>query len=104
LFLPGKIGKGLERVFPHGFEVGAEVVEALGIETEVVPRAAPFFFDQSDIFEDAEMLGHSGAADRETAGEIAYGGGLASKQVEDGLAGRIGKRGKSDLWVSHTLR
>ena len=65
---------------------------------------AALFFDQSRGFEKLQVLRYGRAADGKLIGQFADSGGAAAQQVENSLAGGIGKGGKLVHSVSHTLR
>src|SRR5579872_32327 len=73
----GECGQGIA---PHRIDVSAQLLQAFGIETEIVTGAAAFFFHQTGGFEHAQVLRHSGPAYREAARQLSYGGRPAAQQ------------------------
>lgn len=65
---------------------------------------AAFFFHQPGGFEKLQVLRYGRAADGKLIGQFADSGGAAAQQVENSLAGGIGKGGQLVRSVSHTLR
>jgi len=68
-----------------------------------MPGAAPFLVHQACGLQHLQMLRHCGTADRKLARELADCGCPPAQQVQDGLAGGIGKRRQQFLFVSHDL-
>ena len=81
----------------------AQLGQAFGIETEVVPRAAPFFFHQTGRFQCLQVLRYSRTRHRKLSCEFAYGGWLLPEQVDDRLPRGMGEGGQQFRSVSHIL-
>ncbi len=81
--------------------MGAQLGQALGVDTEVVARAAAFLCYQARGLEHLQVLGHRRAADRQVRGQIADRRRPLAQQVQHGLARGIGKGSQQLLSVSH---
>ena len=97
------IGKCGQRVPPHGIDVGAQFLQALRIQPEVVASAAPLFFHQAHGLQHLEMLRYGRTADRKPASQFTDRRRTPPQQVENRLARRIGERRQTLHSVSHNL-
>ena len=68
-----------------------------------MPGPAPLFFYQTHGLEHLKMLRYRWTAHRQPVGEFAYGGRPASKQIQNRLAGGIGKSRQQLPLVAHDL-
>jgi hypothetical protein len=83
--------EGLERRVPELVEPASERAEALGVDVVHATRAFGLVRDQAGFFEDFEVLGDGGTADRHFGGDFADSTGAASQVFENLATGWIGQ-------------
>src|SRR5215467_3439358 len=99
-----EFGKGGQCILPHRVDVVTQFGQSLRIETEIVPRAASFLMYKRSGLQYVQMLRDSRPADRKPSCQLPDGAKALSKQVENGLASRIGEGVQQFSSVSHVLR
>ena len=81
----------------------AQLGQALGIQPEIMTRAAPLFFHQPGGFQNLKMLRNGRAAYRQAFRYFADRGWPPAQQIENRLPGGIGESAQQRLLVGHTL-
>jgi hypothetical protein len=82
--------EGCERRVPELVEPASERAETLGIDAVHATRAGGLVGDQAGLFEDFQVLGYGGTADRHFGSELTDCSRAAAEVLEDLSAGGVG--------------
>jgi hypothetical protein len=85
-------------------EMIAQQGDALGIQFVNPPGTRTSIAHQASVFQNAQMLRHCRARNRQSGGELVHRARMAPDHFEDGQASGIAKSSKAVLYVSTHLR